>query len=56
MAFCSAQLLRKRNRGFVNQALFGSRKEEFRKKKGRCQIFLTQGGLGFFAHHAFAMM
>lgn len=30
---CSAQLLSRSNRGFVNQALFGSRKEEFRQEK-----------------------
>lgn len=30
---CSAQLLSKNNRGFVDKAFFGSRKEEFRKEK-----------------------
>lgn len=34
MSFCSAQLLSKSNRGFVNQALFGSRKEEKKEKEG----------------------
>lgn len=44
MSFCSAQLLSKSKRGFVNQALFGIRKEEFRKEKEGVRLLALKVG------------